>query len=85
MLHAEYWNTKLCWPLQDKVDDEMQKDFIEICKKINIREAGGPRLYTVDSDIDIGEFCMADTNWKANSMKFINCHMHDGLAGTVPV
>ena len=64
------------------MDEEVQKRWLEVCKKINIREGGAPRLYTVEDDIEVGELLMVDSDWKCRSMKFINCHLHDGLAGT---
>ena len=70
--------------VQDKTDEEVQKRWHEMCKKLNLRELNAPRLYTVADDIEVGGVLMVDMNWKCSSMKFINCHLHDGLAGKGP-
>ena len=67
--------------MQEKVDEEVQRRWIDMCKKINIREGGAPRLYTVENDVEVGDLLMVDSNWKCTSMKFINSYLHDGLAG----
>ena len=63
------------------MDEDVQKRWFELCKKLNFRELGSPRLYTLADDIEVGELLMVDKDSKCSSMKFIDCYLHDGLAG----